>query len=118
MHIGARQAVRRLGGRKKLARFAETVSKAHGVKVDIAPHVNEENPADSWLNVLIETPNELFNLAARSDARDAAIDDVERFLAGRGMWIAWECGGDGETGPISSYRVLAEHQLETKGRTP
>lgn len=102
----AKQAMRKLGGEKKIKELTDRILEDFGVKVDIVPHVNEENPRDNWLNVLVETPNELFGARHRSAEREDAIEAVRGFLLEHSADMYYECGGDGKTGPIDSFRVL------------
>ena len=101
----ARTAVRQLGGQRVINAFAKKVSAKYGVSVAIVPCVNEEEPSDNWLNVVIETPNGLFDKDGHSTELDKATDEVIDFLHKKDLVMDWECGGDGDTGPIESYRV-------------
>ena len=101
----AKQALRKLGGEAKVSAFATEVTNRHGVTVEIEPQINDENPRDNWLDVLIETPNKLFDCNDRYSALDAATAEVVEFLAKHGLNMEYECGGDGASGPIHSYRV-------------
>lgn len=100
----ARQALRKFGGKDskcgqtKLDDICASLRKRHGIKVSIAPHVNEEHPKDNFLNAVFEYDE--------TRGSDKAFDELEFALEKRGLAMAWECGGDGSAGPIESYRIL------------
>lgn len=101
----AKKAIKMLGGMKVIDDFAKKLSEKYGLSVEILPHINEEKPSDNWLNVIIETPNRLFDKNGYSDEFDCAEDEICEFLAEHELGMEYECGGDGGTGPIDSYRV-------------
>ena len=101
----AKTVLKKLGGQAAATAFATKVTMKYGVQTVITPHVNEEKPSDNWLNVLFETPNGLFDKNGFSNELIAATGEVEDFLAKHGLGMEYECGGDGETGPIDSWRV-------------
>ena len=90
---------RACGGIKTLHAKAKEIADKYGISVEAVPCVNEEDPADNWMNILFEYPPE------KSPEFIAARDEFGEFLSGKGLSYRYECSGDGATGIVMSYRV-------------
>ena len=103
-HTTYKAAIRKCGGVKKLRSELKKIEDAlKGVKIFAEHQFNEEEPEDmmqDWLNILFEYD--------RTDEGNAAFvkaeDDVENLMYKNGLYLIYECNGDGD-GIIMSYRV-------------
>lgn len=116
MEITSDEAYEILGGRGKVERFVDRVNKLFGqwVNVSIDACIDEENPEDmDFLNLQIELKyNSNKDLPEKFlDSREkAATDYVWKWLNDSELDFDYECGGDGDEGPIASYRIYARDE--------
>lgn len=96
--ITARQVFRKFSGINSLCRI---LSVRYGIKIDAEKSENFDNPRDNALVVSFEFADgkEKCFLAARGELIDS--------LLRKDMTIEHECNGDGATGVIIAYRVMA-----------
>ena len=96
--ITARQAFRKFSGIHALCRI---LSVRYGIKIGAEKSENSNNPQDNALVVSFEFADgkEGRFLAARGELIDS--------LLRKDMTIEHECNGDGATGAIIAYRVMA-----------
>jgi hypothetical protein len=103
-HTTYKAATRKCGGVKKLrSELKEIESALKGVKIFAEHHFNEEEPEDmaqDWLNILFEYRGTDEGHAAFEKAEN----DVGNLLHKDGLYLVYECNGDGD-GIIMSYRV-------------
>ena len=103
-HLTYKAAIRKCGGVKKLRSELDGIENAlKGVKIFACHQFNEEEPEDltqDWLNIIFEYD--------RTDEGHGSFvkaeDDVETLMYKKGLYIIYECNGDGY-GIIMSYRV-------------
>ena len=113
MDLTSKEAYEVLGGRSAVNRFVAKTNKMFGqwADVSITPCIDEENPEDmDFLNLQIEMKyNSNSDLSSKfmEQKEDAVTDVVWKFLNKFGLDFEYECSGDGENGPISSYRIYA-----------
>ena len=96
--ITARQAYRKFGGIDELCRI---LSVRYGILIGAEKSENPDDPRDNALIVSFEFPDDKKDRFLT--AREALIDSFLR----AGLMIEHECNGDGETGVIFAYRVMA-----------
>ena len=113
MDLTSKEAYRVLGGRSVVNRFVAQTNKMFGqwADVSITPRIDEENPEDmDFLNLQIEMKyNSNPDLSGKFMERqeDVVTNRVAQFLYKHGLDFQYECDGDGENGPIASYRIYA-----------
>lgn len=103
-HTTYKAAIRKFGGiRKMRSEFKKIENALKGVKIFAEHQFNEEEPDDlnqDWLNIIFEYD--------RTDGGEGSFlkakDDVETVLYKNGLYLVYECNGDGD-GIIMSYRV-------------
>lgn len=96
----AKEALRFLGGSETAKSYSKELSDKYGISVEIVPHINEEEPADNFLNVVFEYP------CGQYMAFEDAKVELCRFFASRGLDISFECVGEAWDGTVMSYRVV------------
>jgi len=112
--LTSKEAYKMLGGRGAVAKFVARVNKDQPWwTVTIDPCIDEENPEDmDFLNVQIEMNYRSCKGLSQKymeQREDVVTEQVWHFLNNHGLDFDYECSGDGDEGPISSYRVrLAE----------
>jgi hypothetical protein len=104
-HFTYKQSVRKFGGIKKMRSEFDAIAKKNGIEIFVEHQFNEEEPEDEnqdWANIL-------FYYHAESKAAHAgfvkAKDDVESALYRKGLYLVYECNGDGDNRIVMSYRV-------------
>ena len=111
MEITSDEAYEILGGRGKVERFVDRVNKLFGQwgTVSIDACIDEENPEDmDFLNVQIEMKwNSCGDVSHKflEMKEEALTEYVFNWLDNHALDMDYECNGDGDEGPISSYRV-------------
>jgi hypothetical protein len=102
-HFTYKQSVRKFGGIKKLRSELKEIENAlKGVKIFAEHQFNEEEPEDmtqDWLNIIIEYKPVVYGNFNK------ALDDVIAALYKVGLFLCYECNGDGNGTIIMSYRV-------------
>ena len=88
------EVIKLIGGMAKANAFAETVANECGVKV--CHYIDEEKPDYNFLYVRFEYEN--FRKFC------VAYDKIEEWLKVYGLYLTYECCGDGD-GIIESYRI-------------
>lgn len=91
-----------LGGERKVTKYVNRLNRIYGkwAIISIEPCIDEENPEDmDFLNVQIEMRSGM------EEYEDKVTEGVWNYLNQHGLDFDYECGGDGEYGPISSYRI-------------
>lgn len=96
--ITARQVFRRVSGINALC---NTLSVRHGIRIGAEKSENPDNPRDNALIVSFEFSDG--NEKRFITARDTLIDS----LLLNDLTLEHECNGDGETGSVIAYRVMA-----------
>ena len=96
--ITARQVFRKFSG---IDTLCPILSVRHGIKIGVEKSENPDNPTDNALIVSFEFADGKENHFLT--ARDRLIDCLLR----RNLTLEHECNGDGETGAIIAYRVMA-----------
>lgn len=102
-HTTYKAAIRKCGGVKKLrSEFKKIENALKGVKIFACHQFNEEEPEDmtqDWLNIIIEYNPVVYGNFSK------ALDDVIAALYKVGLFLCYECNGDGNETIIMSYRV-------------
>ena len=102
----AKQALRKFDGKNskcgqaKLDAICADLGKKYGIKVSVTPCINEEKPSDNFLNAVFE-----YDAVNHVADKRKAFEELEIAFENRGLAMEWECGGDGNVGPIESYRI-------------
>lgn len=113
MELTSDEAYEVLGGERKVEQFVAKANKLFGAwaTLSIDACIDEENPEDmDFLNVQIEMKyNSCKDLSPKfMEAKEEALTEyVFNWLNASNLDMDYEAGGDGNEGPISSYRVRA-----------
>ena len=103
-HLTYKQSIRKFGGIRKMRSELDSIEKKlDGVKIFAEHQFNEEEPDDlrqDWLNIIFEYDRSDKGYGSFAKAKD----DVESALYRKGLYLVYECNGDGD-GILMSYRV-------------
>ena len=101
--ITAGQARRKFSGIDELCRI---LSVRHGIIIGAEKSENPDNSRDNALIVSFESAD-----GKEKDFYTARATLIDSFLR-KGLIIEHECNGDGGTGPIMAYRVMATEESD------
>jgi hypothetical protein len=116
MEITSDEAYEILGGQSAVDKFVDRVNKIFGqwVTVSIDACIDEENPEDmDFLNLQVELKeksNKDLSQKFLESKEEAATNYVWKWLNEKELDFQYECSGDGDEGPIASYRIYARDE--------
>lgn len=96
------QAIRRFGGIRKMRSVLDSIGNPLDIRIFAEHQFNEEEPEDKnqdWLNILFEYKPVVDGNFTK------ALDDVTTAFYKAGLFLSYECNGDGNGTIIMSYRV-------------
>lgn len=118
--LSSKEAYRALGGKSAVRAFVGRTNKrfCQWANVTIDSCICEEDPDEmDFLNVQVEmkyASNAMLPDSFMEAKEEAVVNCVWKFLDRHGLDFDYECGGDGEFGPIASYRVRRAQGAKTK----
>ena len=109
--LSSKEAIKMLGGRAAVRSLEDRANKLFGqwASVSIEPDIDEENPEEmDFLNLMVEmkyTSNRELPPKIMEMKEDALYNFLWKKLSAKGLCFEHECYGDGEEGPIDSFRI-------------